>query len=162
MFLLLVICCVVGRIFPRGWLLFSRGVLNEACPVVPWFLELCATAFCSLVCYASWKLVVRLLGCSDCHAWYARVKRLHACLLLPCSVGLLWNVGLLVFFDLLHYVTFSCCAGLLKNSCCLLQRWYVGVFYVGLSISASLLQIVNLLFEGPLRLAIAAGVGFPL
>jgi hypothetical protein len=50
---------------------------------------------------------------------------------------------------------------LLKNGWCLLQRWYVGVFVVGLSISAGLLQIVNLLFEGPLGLAIATGVGFP-
>jgi len=162
MFLLLVICCVAGSIFPRGWLLFSGGVLNGACPVVPWSLGLYTAALCSLVCYASWKLVAGLSSCSDCHAWYAGVKRLHACLLLPCSAGLLWNVGLLVLFGLLHCIAFGCCVGLLKNGWCLLQRWYVGVFVVGLSISAGLLQIVNLLFEGPLGLAIATGVGFPL
>jgi hypothetical protein len=34
-------------------LLFSEGVLNGACPVVPWSLGLYTAALCSLVCYAS-------------------------------------------------------------------------------------------------------------
>jgi hypothetical protein len=42
------------------------------------------------------------LGLCVTPVWYARVAWLYSCLFLPCPAGLLWNVGLLVFFGLLQ------------------------------------------------------------